>query len=83
MLIADSSCDPSGKNKPQHGWLLQTLDSMLVLTPLISLRSKGLRRKAGSTTLCERISLSTKNKWQYSNFDPKKFMDDVEVSICV
>ena len=97
VLIADSSFDPSGKNKPQHGWLQGITDPRLnagaeAPISLISWRSKRLRRKAGSTTLCESISLSTAlaamekqvatmRSFQYSSFDPKKFMDDVEVTM--
>ena len=97
VLIADSSFDPSGKNKPQHGWLQGITDPRLnagaeAPISLISWRSKRLRRKAGSTTLCESISLSTAlaamekqvatwRSFQHSNFDPKKFMDDVEVTM--
>ena len=97
VLIADSSFDPSGRNKPQHGWLQGITDPKLnagAAAPisLISWRSKRLRRKAGSTTLCESISLSTAlaamekqvatmRSFQYSHFDPKKFMDDVEVTM--
>ncbi|CAJ1416610.1 unnamed protein product [Effrenium voratum] len=64
LLIADSSFDPSGKSKPQHGWLQATTTDQLNLgktapVSLITWRSRKLRRKAGSTNLCEAISMST------------------------
>ena len=97
VLIADSSFDPSGKSKPQHGWLqgITTPDlnaGKFAPISLISWRSKKLRRKAGSTTLCESISLSTAlaamekqvamwKSFQYSRFDPKMIAEELDVEI--
>ena len=64
FIISDSSHDPSGRVKPQHGWLQG------ITTPgfnrgdkspvsIMSWRSRKLRRKAGNTLLCESIALST------------------------
>ena len=97
LLIADSSFDPSGKTKPQHGWIQAITTPALnkgtrAPVSLIAWRSKKLRRKAGSTTLCESISLSTAlagmekqyaTLWSFrvSRFDPKMLMEDVEIQM--
>ena len=97
VLVADSSFDPSGKVKPQHGWIqgLTTPDLNLgKFSPvsLIAWRSKRLRRKAGSTTLCESISLSTALasmekqyamllSLRFSRFDPRFLAEDEEISM--
>ena len=97
ILIADSSFDPSGKVKPQHGWIqgLTTPDLNLGKTSPVSMiawRSKRLRRKAGSTTLCESISLSTALaamekqyamllSMRFSRFDPRSLVEDEEISM--
>lgn len=60
FVIADSSFDIAGRVKPQHGSLEAKLNAGEdAPISLISWRSRGLRRKAGSTMLCEAISLST------------------------
>ena len=64
FIISDAAFDPSGRTKPQHGWIQgmtnkdmsRGLDAPI---SLISWKSRRLRRKAGSTMLCESISLST------------------------
>ena len=97
LVIADSSFDPSGKTKPQHGWLQGLTTSELNagrVAPfsLISWRSRRLRRKAGSTTLCEAISLSTAlgalekqsavlSSMRFSRFDPKTAVGSSEVQL--
>ena len=59
---------------------------------LISWRSKKIRRKAGSTTLCENISLSTAlaamekqvatlTSFRVSRFDPRSLAQDIEVEM--
>ena len=64
VVIADSAFDPSGRTKPQHGWLQGVTNNKLNLgmrapVSLVGWKSRRLRRKAGSTMLCESISLST------------------------
>lgn len=64
VVISDASFDVTGKVKPQHGWLQGISTPKLnagQIAPfsIISWRSRRLRRKAGSTMLCEAISLST------------------------
>ena len=64
VIIADSAFDPTGKTKPQHGWLQAITDQRLnqgleAPISLLSWKSRRLRRKAGNTMLCESISLST------------------------
>ena len=97
LLIADSSFDPTGKTKPQHGWIQAVTTPAMnrgIKAPvsLIAWRSKKLRRKAGSTTLCESISLSTALaamekqyatllSFRISFFDPKMLMEDEEISM--
>ena len=97
LLIADSSFDPSGKTKPQHGWLQGITTPALnrgeeAPVSLIAWRSKKIRRKAGSTTLCESISLSTAlaamekqvatlTSFQVSRFDPRSLAQDIEVEM--
>ena len=97
LLIADSSFDPSGKTKPQHGWIQGITTPALnagkfAPVSLIAWRSKKLRRKAGNTTLCESISLSTAlasaekqvatlKSFQYSRFDPKQIAEELGVEV--
>ena len=64
LLIADSSFDPSGKVKPQHGYIQAVTTPDLnagKIAPIswISWTSRKLRRKAGNTLLCESIAMST------------------------
>ena len=64
LLIADSSFDPSGKTKLQHGFIQAMTTPSLnagARAPVswISWTSKRLRRKAGNTLLCESIAMST------------------------
>ena len=64
VLISDSSFDPKGLTKPQHGWLQgistpQLNKGELAPISLIAWKSRRLRRKAGSSNLCESISLAT------------------------
>ena len=64
FVISDSAHDPSGRTKPQHGWLqgITTPSLNRGLKAPVSLmmwRSRKLRRKAGNTLLCESIALST------------------------
>ena len=97
LLIADSSFDPSAKTKPQHGWIQGITTPALnrgdeAPVSLISWRSKKIRRKAGSTTLCESISLSTAlaamekqmatfTSFRFSRFDPRSLARDIEVEM--
>ena len=97
LLVVDSSFDPSGRNKPQHGWIQAMSTSALnrglkAPVSLIARRSKKLRRKAGSATLCESISLSTALaamekqyaamlSFRISRFDPKMMMGDEEIQM--
>ena len=97
LLVADSSFDPTGKQKPQHSWLQglttpQLNKGQFAPVSLISWRSKKLRRKAANTTLCESISLSTAlgslekqaatlKSFRFSRFDPRSLVDDVEISM--
>ena len=87
-MIADSSFDPTGRSKPQHGWLQGITDSRLnqgseAPISLLAWKSRRLRRKAGNTMLCESISLSTAlgalerqiamwNSFRLSRFDPRQ-----------
>ena len=64
VLISDSSFDPKGLTKPQHGWLQgistpQLNKGELAPISLIAWKSRRLRRKKGSSNLCESISLAT------------------------
>jgi len=87
FVVADASFDPTGKSKPQHGWLQgitsprlnQGLDAPI---SLLAWKSRRLRRKAGNTMLCESISLSTAlgalerqiamwNSFRLSRYDPR------------
>ena len=61
VVIADASFDPTGKTKPQHGWLQGITSPKLnqglpAPISLIGWKSRRLRREAGSTMLCESIS---------------------------
>ena len=93
VVISDSSFDPSGKQKPQHGWLQAITTPGLnrgERTPisLIAWKSKRLKRKAGNTLLCESISLSTavgaleKQVATWASFTRSKFRpQDLELDI--
>ena len=64
VLISDSSFDPKGFTKPQHGRLQgistpQLNKGELAPISLIAWKSRRLRRKKGSSNLCESISLAT------------------------
>ncbi|CAJ1437918.1 unnamed protein product [Effrenium voratum] len=64
LVISDASYDPTGKVKPQHGWIQAITTPQLnrgEVAPvgLMSWKSRRLRRKAGNTLLCESIALST------------------------
>ncbi|CAK8994237.1 unnamed protein product, partial [Durusdinium trenchii] len=64
VLISDSSFDPKGFTKPQHGRLQgistpQLNKGELAPISLIAWKSRRLRRKAGSSNLCESVSLAT------------------------
>ena len=88
FVIADSSFDPTGRSKPQHGWLQGITDFRLnqgseAPISLLAWKSRRLRRKAGNTMLCESISLSTAlgalerqiamwNSFRLSRFDPRQ-----------
>ena len=87
VIVSDSAFDPTGKTKPQHGWLQAITNSDLnrgqeAPMSIISWKSRRLRRKAGSTCLCEAISLSTAlgalekqiamwNSIRLSRYDPR------------
>ena len=91
-VVADSSFDPKGSEKPQHGWIQGTTTSALnagldAKTSLLGWRSRRMRRKAGNTLLCESISLSTalgalerqSAMWlsfSVSHFDPRQMAQD-------
>ena len=95
VVISDSSFDPSGRTKPQHGWLQAITTPKLnagetAPISLIAWKSKRLKRKAGNTLLCESISLSTAMgalekqvaTWRsltQSNFRAKDFEDADEL----
>ncbi|CAE7766581.1 unnamed protein product [Symbiodinium sp. CCMP2592] len=92
FVISDSANDPSGKSKPQHGWIQGTTGPNLnagrqAVMGIMAWRSRKLRRKAGNTLLCESIALSTalgslerqvamRNSLVASNFPPKDMMQD-------
>ena len=64
LPVADSSFDPTGKSKPQHGCIQAITTPALnaghtASVSWISWTSKRLRRKARNTLLCESISMST------------------------
>ena len=64
VVISDSAFDPTGKTKPQHGWLQGITSPALnrgELAPvsLMAWKSRRMKRKAGNTLLCESIALST------------------------
>ncbi|CAJ1446793.1 unnamed protein product, partial [Effrenium voratum] len=64
LVISDASYDPTGKVKPQHGWIQAITTPQLnrgevAPVSLMSWKSRRLRRKAGNTLLCESIALST------------------------
>ena len=92
FVVADSSFDPKGLEKPQHGWLQGVTTSALnagkvAMVSLLGWRSRRMRRKAGNTLLCEGISLSTalgalerqSAMWlsfTVSHFDPRQMAQD-------
>ena len=64
VVISDSAFDPTGRTKPQHGWLQGTTSPDLNLgrqapISLIAWKSRKMKRKAGNTLLCESIAMST------------------------
>ena len=64
VIISDASFDPSGRSKPQHGWLQAISTPALnagerAPISLIAWKSRRMKRKAGNTLLCESIALST------------------------
>ena len=64
IVIADAAFDQTGRVKPQQGWIqgvttLAMNAGKLAPISLIGWKSRRLRRKAGSTMLCESVSLST------------------------
>ncbi|CAE7655781.1 GIP [Symbiodinium sp. CCMP2592] len=92
FVIADSSFDAKGAEKPQHGCLQGATTSALnagqiAKVSLLGWRSRRMRRKAGNTLLCESISLSTalgalerqSAMWlsfTVSHFDPRQMAQD-------
>ena len=97
VVIADSSFDITGKVKPQHGWIQGVSTPKLNLGhaapfSIISWRSRRLRRKAGSTMMCEAISLSTAlgalekqiavfESFRWSFFDPTSMTGPIETQL--
>ena len=67
VVISDSAFDPTGRTKPQHGWLqgVTTPDLNLgrraptSLIAVIAWKSRRMKRKVGNTLLCESIAMST------------------------
>ena len=64
VVISDSAFDPTGRTKPQHGWLQETTSPDLNIgrqapISLIAWKSRRMKRKAGNTLLCESIAMST------------------------
>ena len=64
VVISDSAFDPTGRTKPQHGWLQGVTTPDLNLgrqapISLIAWKSRRMKRKAGNTLLCESIAMST------------------------
>ncbi|OLQ12867.1 hypothetical protein AK812_SmicGene3197 [Symbiodinium microadriaticum] len=64
VVISDSAFDPTGRTKPQHGWLQGTTSPDLNIgrqapISLIAWKSRKMKRKAGNTLLCESIAMST------------------------
>ncbi|CAE7633607.1 unnamed protein product [Symbiodinium necroappetens] len=97
ILISDSSGDSKGQTKPQHGWIQGVTTPQLnrgeeAPVSIIGWCSRRLRRKAGSSLLCESIATSTAMAalekqvamWQSmttSRFDPRSLDVDIEVSM--
>ena len=80
VLISDSSFDPTGKTKPQHGWLQGVTTPQLnrgeeAPISLISWKSRRLRRKAGSLEK-QMATLNSFLKSNYSVRDELERMDD-------
>ena len=87
LVISDASFDPSGKTKPQHGWIQGLTTPGLnqgqqAPVSMIAWKSKRMKRKAGNTLLCESIAMSSamgalekqEAMWRsmlVSHFDPK------------
>ena len=97
VLISDSSCDPKGTAKPQHGWILAMSTPALnkgleAPVSIIGWCSRKLRRKATSSLLSEAVATSTAMgslekqvaMWESltkSRFDPKDMSVDIEISM--
>ena len=98
LLVSDAAFDTSGKEKSQHGWLAAVTTPQLnegeeAPVSLLQWRSRRLRRKAASTTLCEAIAASTAlaslekiqaymESIRFADFSPKKYQrveDDTEL----
>jgi len=61
LLIMDSAFDTSGNNKSQHGWIVcyttpQFAQGKTSQVSIVAWKSRRLRRKAGSSLLCESLS---------------------------
>ena len=98
VLVSDSAFDPSGRTKPQHGWILGVTTPDLNLgkeapVSLLSWRSRRLRRKAGSTMLSESISLASAlgslerqvaffKSIRFSRFNPRTLAEREEEPEC-
>ena len=94
LVVSDASFDPTGKCKPQHGWLQAITTPLLnrggrAPISLVSWRSKKMKRKAGNTLLCESVAMSTaigalekqEAVWRSlckSKFDPKERIWDMD-----
>ena len=94
VVISDAAFDPSGKCKPQHGWLQGMTTPALncgerAPISLIAWKSRRMKRKAGNTLLCESIALSTAmgalerqvatwESFTKSDYDPREGAEDEE-----
>ena len=63
VLLSDAAFDTSSKEKSQHGWIIGCSDNTLnqgeeAPFSWIQWRSRRLRRKASSSTLCEALRMS-------------------------
>ena len=61
MVISDSAFDTSGQSRLQHGWIVgyttpELAQGLSAPLSLASWKSRRLRRKAGSSLLCEALS---------------------------
>ena len=97
LVVSDSSFDPSGKTKPQHGWIQAVTTPVLnqgsvAPVSLVAWRSKRMKRKAGNTLLCESIAMSTaigalekqEAVWRSlckSKFDPRERIMDEDTEL--